>query len=234
MTGQAAVAVPVSVRLVGGNSGGDVGTGGDNGGDAGSGEAGKNNGVKLLFSFTDAAECSAFKPERIGVESASGVTDYEVKATVNSCQAAAGAGVDGDAKGNAGAGADGDASGKAGAGVDGDAKGETGAGVDGDAKGEAGAGVDSDASGRVDAGVEGGADSGATASPAAAGTPPSRVYEVTVELSAGAKLAVGDMITAGRYSLQLAADPGSAPEATATAAPSAEPSASASPEADAE
>ncbi|MFD1909595.1 hypothetical protein ACFSQ7_45005 [Paenibacillus rhizoplanae] len=206
----------------------------------------KNNGVKLLFSFTDAAECSAFKPERIGVESASGVTDYEVKATVNSCQVAAGAGVDGDAKGETGAGVDGDAKGEtgagvdggakseAGAGVDGAAKGEAGAGVDGDAKGETGAGVDGDASGEVGAGADGGADSGATASPAAAGTPPSRVYEVTVELSAGAKLAAGDMITAGRYSLQLAADPGSAPEATATAAPSTEPSASASPEADAE
>lgn len=209
MTGQAAVAAPVSVRLIGGgNNGGDTGTGGNAEGGAGSGEAGKKNGVKLLFSFTDAAECSAFKPERIGVESASGVTDYEVKATVSSCQVAAGAGVEGDAKGEAGAGADGGAKAEAGAGVDGDAKGEAGAGVDGDA------------------------DSGAAASPAAAGTPPSRVYEVTVELSAGAKLAAGDMITAGRYSLKLAADPGSAPEATATAAPSAEPSASASPEAD--
>ncbi|MFC6653218.1 hypothetical protein [Paenibacillus rhizoplanae] len=246
VTGQAAVAAPVSVRLIGGNSSGDVGTGGNVDGGAGSGEAGKNNGVKLLFSFTDAAECSAFKPERIGVESASGVTDYEVKATVNSCQVAAGAGVDGDAKGETGAGVDGDAKGEtgagvdggakseAGAGVDGAAKGEAGAGVDGDAKGETGAGVDGDASGEVGAGADGGADSGATASPAAAGTPPSRVYEVTVELSAGAKLAAGDMITAGRYSLQLAADPGSAPEATATAAPSTEPSASASPEADAE
>ncbi|MEK4853531.1 hypothetical protein NST04_27070 [Paenibacillus sp. FSL H7-0756] len=209
VTGQAAVAAPVSVRLIGGgNNGGDTGTGGNAEGGAGSGEAGKKNGVKLLFSFTDAAECSAFKPERIGVESASGVTDYEVKATVSSCQVAAGAGVEGDAKGEAGAGADGGAKAEAGAGVDGDAKGEAGAGVDGDA------------------------DSGAAASPAAAGTPPSRVYEVTVELSAGAKLAAGDMITAGRYSLKLAADPGSAPEATATAAPSAEPSASASPEAD--
>ncbi|MEK4044913.1 hypothetical protein NSU18_14715 [Paenibacillus sp. FSL H8-0048] len=251
VTGQAAAAAPVSVRLVGGdgetggNNGGDAGTGGNadggagsgeagknNGVDAGDGEAGKNNGVKLLFSFTDAAECSAFKPERVGVESASGVTDYEVKATVSSCQVAAGAGVDGDAKGETGAGVDGDAKGEAGAGVDSDVRGETGAGVDGDAKGETGAGVDGDVKGEAGAGVDGDADSGAAASPAAAGTPPSRVYEVTVELSAGAKLAAGDMITAGRYSLKLEADPGSAPEAAATAAPSAEPSASASPEAD--
>ncbi|MEK3902483.1 GAP1-N2 domain-containing protein [Paenibacillus sp. FSL R7-0179] len=251
VTGQAAAAAPVSVRLVGGdgetggNNGGDAGTGGNadggagsgeagknNGGDAGGGEAGKNNGVKLLFSFTDAAECSAFKPERVGVESASGVTDYEVKATVSSCQVAAGAGVDGDAKGETGAGVDGDAKGETGAGVDGDAKGEAGAGVDSDVKGETGAGVDGDVKGEAGAGVDGDADSGAAASPAAAGTPPSRVYEVTVELSAGAKLAAGDMITAGRYSLKLEADPGSAPEAAATAAPSAEPSASASPEAD--
>lgn len=245
VTGQAAVAAPVSVRLIGGDAGaggdsggeagsGEAGAGGNADGGAGSGEAGKNNGVKLLFSFTDAAECSAFKPERIGVESASGVTDYEVKATVSSCQVEAGAGADGDAKGEAGAGVDGDAKSEAGAGVDGGAKGEAGTGVDGGAKSEAGAEVDGDAKGEAGAGVDGGADSGATASPAAAGTPPSRVYEVTVELSAGAKLAAGDMITAGRYSLKLAADPGSAPKATATAAPSAEPSASASPEADGE
>ncbi|MEK5034550.1 hypothetical protein MKY96_24085 [Paenibacillus sp. FSL R7-0302] len=260
VTGGAAVAAPVSVRLIGGdagtggdsggnagtggNNGGDAGTGGNSGGDAGSGGAGKSNSSKLVFSFTDAAECSAFKPERIKVESASGVTDYEVKATVSSCQVEAGAGADGGVKGEAGAGVDGDASGKAGAGVDGDASGKAGAGVDGDASGKAGAGADGGASGKAGAGVDGGAkgnagagadgdaDSEATAPPAAAGTPPSRVYEVTVELSAGAKLAAGDMITAGGYSLKLAADPGSAPEATATAAPSAEPSASASPEAD--
>lgn len=115
---------------------------------------------------------------------------------------------------------------------------EPGAGGADGADSEAGAGKDDGAGGKASAGADGSVNGEAAASPAAAGaagaTPPARPYEVTVELAPGAKLAAGDMITAGGYSLKLEADPGTAPEATATAAPSAEPSAPASPEADGE
>nr|WP_274528618.1 hypothetical protein [Paenibacillus piscarius] len=115
---------------------------------------------------------------------------------------------------------------------------EPGAGGDDGAGSDADAGGADGADGKAGAGADGGVNGEAAASPAAAGaagaTAPARPYEVTVELAPGAKLAAGDMITAGGYSLKLEADPGPAPEATATAAPSAEPSAPASPEADGE
>lgn len=227
--------VPVSVRLVGGTltGGNDADKGsndadkggndaGESGSDAGKGSTGEGSGsegkggsVKLLYSFAAAADCSAFKPAEIAVVSGDGETDtYKVQAMVNRCLVEPGAGGD-----------DG-ASGKASAGGDDGAGGDAGAGGAGGADGKAGAGAD------------GGADGEAAATPAAAGaagaTAPARPYEVTVELAPGAELAAGDMITAGGYTLKLEADPGSAPEATATAAPSAEPSAPASPEADGE
>nr|WP_301953201.1 hypothetical protein [Paenibacillus tritici] len=235
----------------GGNTGGDAGSGGNTGGDAGGGgntggDAGSGGSGKLVFSFAAAADCSAFKPEQIGVVSDNSVTDtYKVKATVQSCQVEEGAGTDGGVKGEEGAGTDGGVKGETDAeteggvkgetdaGTDGGAKGEEGAGTDGGVKGEEGAGTDGGAKGEAGAGTDGDAKGGAATAGAAAGTP-ARVYEVTVELEQSAKLAVGDMITAGGYTLKLQADPDSIPGSTATAAPSAEPSASASPEADAE
>ncbi|WP_052429335.1 hypothetical protein [Paenibacillus borealis] len=215
---------PVSVRLAGGvagagtgsgteggetdgagNAGGTEGTGnaggGESGGTEGNGNAGgaegegdassAEAGVKLVFSFAAAAECSDFKPAEIIVMSGNNVADtYKVAATVSSCQAA---GVDG-------------------------GTGEAGAGNDGGASGDA-----------------------AEASPAAgasgAGTP-ARVYEVTVELEPGAKLAVGDVITAGSYTLKLQGSLGdtlgSPPSSTPETTPGTEPAPSASPDTDAD
>ncbi|KHL93044.1 hypothetical protein QW71_25575 [Paenibacillus sp. IHB B 3415] len=85
----------------------------------------------------------------------------------------------------------------------------------------------------------------AEASPAAgssgAGTP-ARLYEVTVELEPGAKLAAGDVITAGIYTLKLQASPGSilgsapstTPSTTPETTPGTAPTPSASPDTDAE
>ncbi|WP_340021497.1 hypothetical protein MHI24_21175 [Paenibacillus sp. FSL K6-1096] len=182
-----------------GDGSGSEGKGGSDAGD-GSGSESKGGSVKLLYSFAAAADCSAFKPAEIAVESGGGETaTYKVQAMVNRCLVDPGAG------------------------------GDDGAGGDVDAGGDDGAG------GKAGAGTNGGVNGEAAASPAAAGAAgagtPARPYEVTVELAPGAELAAGDMITAGGYSLKLEADPGIAPEATATADPSAEPSAPASPEA---
>ncbi|MEI2397601.1 hypothetical protein, partial [Paenibacillus phytohabitans] len=83
----------------------------------------------------------------------------------------------------------------------------------------------------------------AEASPAAgasgAGTP-ARVYEVTVELEPGAKLAGGDVITAGIYTLKLQASPGSILGSTPSTTPETtpgtgtDPAPSASPDTEAE
>lgn len=235
---------PVSVRLIGGGTGssgagnggtegagtgngGTEGTGTGNGGNgsgeaegtgagngeaegAGTGNAGSEGG-KLVFSFADAAECSAFKPAEISVVSDSGAADtYKVVATAGSCLAGGAAGD---------------------------------SGGDDAAVGDSG-GNDAAAGNIGGNDVAAGNDGGASSAPAspAAGAPgagaPARTYEVTVELEPGAKLAVGDMISAGGYTLRLQPAPGFIPEPAVSSVPSAEPSAAASaspsPDADAE
>ncbi|WP_379154305.1 hypothetical protein [Paenibacillus sp. sgz5001063] len=183
-------------------------------GNEGSGTAGGGNeNAKLVFSFADEADCIAFKPAQIIVMSGNNVTDtYKVVATASSCLAA---------------GADG-GTGEAAAGNSGGA-GEAASG-DGGGTGEAAAG---------NSGGMGEAAASPTAGALGAGTP-APVYEVTVELESGAKLAEGDVITAGGYTLKLQASsestldstPDSNPDSTPEATTGIEPTPSASPGAD--
>ncbi|MEK4324446.1 glycosyltransferase [Paenibacillus sp. FSL R7-0312] len=214
----------------GGESGGTEGTG-NAGGDASSDEAG----VKLVFSFAAVADCSAFNPAEIIVMSGNNVADtYKVVATASSCLAA---GVDGGSDEGA-VGTDGGGDGAAG---NSGGTGEAGAGNDGGTSGNAAAG-NSGGTGEAGAGVDGGANGeAAEASPAAGASGagiPARVYEVTVELEPGAKLAADDMITAGIYTLKLQASPGSIPGSTPSTTPETtpgtDPTPSASPDTDAE
>lgn len=157
-------------------------------------------GIRLVFTFEDAAECSAFNPAEIGLMSGDEVTDmYDVVATTGSCLVASpepGA-VATDA---AGSGTDGGAADNAGAGTDGGAADNAGAGTDGGAADNAGAGKDSSA---------------------AVSSPPA--YQVTVDLEQGAVLAAGSMITVGKYKLIVQPDPA----AGVTASPAPQPSATA-------
>ncbi|WNS41332.1 hypothetical protein [Paenibacillus sp. MMS20-IR301] len=182
------------------NAGGTEGSGtagGENaGGTEGSGTAGgEDAGVKLIFSFAAAADCNAFQPAEISVDSGSGAAaTYKVVVTAGNCLA-----------------------------------------------GVAGNGGGSDAAAASDGGggVAAGNNGGSTGAAAIV-----RAYEVMVQLEPGAKLAAGDMITAGEYKLilqpagggSLESTPSSSPEATATpgAEVSAEPSPAADPTAGAE
>jgi hypothetical protein len=210
---------------------------------------GSDAGNRLVFTFADAVECSAFKPAEIKVVSDGDVTDtFLITATDSICFAPspepdaaatdggasaaatdAAASTDGNASANANAGTDGNASGNASAGTDGNATGNANAGTDGNASGNANAGTDGDASGNASAGTNGG--DLAVSSPAPTGQANAAAYQVTVDLEPGAKLAAGSMITAGEYKLIVQPAPASA----AVPSPAVQPSATAegTPDADA-
>ncbi|MDF9842462.1 MULTISPECIES: hypothetical protein [unclassified Paenibacillus] len=167
--------------------------------------SGGTAGTRLVFTFEDAAECSAFKPAEIGLMSGDEVTDmYDVVATTGNCLVAspepgaaatdaAGSGTDGGASGNAGSSTDGGAADNAGTGTDGNAG--TGTGDGGES----------------------------VSSPPSSGQPDAALYQVIVDLEQGAALAAGSMITAGEY--KLIVQP--APAAGVTTSPAAQPSATA-------
>lgn len=181
--------------------------------------SGGTAGARLVFTFEDAAECSAFKPAEIGLMSGDEVTDmYDVVATTGSCLVsspepgaaatdAAGSGTGSGAADNAGAVTD-----NAGAGTDGVAGDNAGTGTDGGAADNAGAGTDGGAADNAIAGTDGGE---------SVSSPPA--YQVTVDLEQGTVLAAGSMITAGKYKLIVQPDPA----AGVTKSPAAQPSATA-------
>ncbi|UQZ34995.1 glycosyltransferase [Paenibacillus sp. PK3_47] len=207
-------------------------------------EGAEGTGSRLVFSFADAEECTAFNPAVISVTASGGdAVAYDVTAIerggcpVQSPEAGA-AGDDGggnaaaaDAAGEeSGAAENAPAEGEGGAAEDAPAEGDSGAAENAAAEGDGGAGENAAAEG------DGGAAENAPA--ANTGTAP---YTVNALLEAGASVAVGDMITAGKYSLMLEASPGSTPpSATPSAADtdadtgSPEPSAEASADAEAE
>ncbi len=225
-TGGAGALAPAAVRL----GGGDTGSG-------------------LVFTFAAAADCSAFKPAEISVVSSGDITeDYKVTATTGNCLVASpeagAAGADGGASGNAAAGtpaASPDTGADASAPAGSDSGADAAAGAKG-AKASAPAGTDGADASADTQGAAGGNAGAATPSPAAGSAAPGATgasgavpeapaYEVTVQLEAGAKLAAGDMIIAGKYKLTLkpasGAAAGSLPDARADASPSPEPSSTA-------
>ncbi|CAH1215539.1 hypothetical protein PAECIP111892_04117 [Paenibacillus auburnensis] len=184
-------------------------------------------GSRLVFTFADAAECSAFKPAEIGVMSGGDVTDtYKVTATAGTClvpspspepDAAATDGGASAAASDAAAGTDGGAN--AAAGTNDGAAGNASAGTDSGAAGNAGAGTDGGAAGNASAGTGSGDQD--VSSPPSTGQPGAAAYQVTVDLEPGAELAAGSMIVAGDYKLIVQSAPDTAPVPSQAVQPSA-------------
>ncbi|WP_379144012.1 glycosyltransferase [Paenibacillus sp. sgz500992] len=159
--------------------------------------SGEGTGSRLVFTFADAEECTAFTPAEISVAASGGDPEvYKVTATSSRCLApspdagAAGlnggsgtatpdasAGAEAGATGNADAGTEVDATGTANAGTEVGATGNANAGAEAGATGNANAGTEVDATGNANAGTEvgatGNADTGteAGASPAVSSAP---------------------------------------------------------------
>lgn len=189
------------------------------------GSGGTSPGGELVFTFADAAECSAFKPAEISVVSEGNVTDtYSVTATTSSCAAKApeaGAAGQGGGSGN-------DAAADNAAAEAGDAEASATAGPDSAATAGATAGTDSAANADATAGTDGtGQAGGSSASDTS-------VYEVTLHLEPEAILTAGSMIIADDYKLILqkpatdaiadlpaesSTEPSGQPTVTATASP---------------
>lgn len=184
-------------------------------------DGGADSGNRLVFTFADAAECTSFSPKEVDVVGADGqASAYAVKATISRCTASSPSVTPAADTGSAGDNAAADNAG----GTD-DAAAADGSGTGNTAAADTGSG-------------------GNNSAVVPAPTADAPRFEVTLQLEAGAKLAAGDMITAGDYKLRLEAAPaatadptveGTAPTATAgdepdkptATPPSSEPEASA-------